>query len=469
MGIEGGIVSEDSKARIQRIAHAAFTQHRELDRVPAMAAGVVIDGGLVAFSGFGAGPDSLFRIASMTKSFTAAAVLILRDEGKLDLDAPIARYAPEFASLVGPTADSPVITLRHLLSMSSGLATDDPWADRNLDISDDELDKAVGAGPLFACVPGTAFEYSNLGYALIGRVMHRVSGMRPQAFITERLLKPLGMARTVWESKDAPADTDIIIGLRIDGATPEPTPLDGGLAPMGGLWSSVADLAKWIDFLAEAWPPRDGADTAPLSRASRRDMQRIETAVEPFESRSADGTPWHFTGGYGLGLQIGHDRDLGEVIEHSGGLPGYGSNMRWVKNTRVGLIALGNSTYAPMRFATRRALAALAAADVVRRPKPSTTSALVEAGAALFNLLTDWDDKRAASVFADNVTPDDSLAERRRVAAALMARQGALKFARVDAVSRTSGRIVAHSATGEVTIAFQLAPVGGVQKYDLPG
>ncbi len=462
-------MSEDSKARIQRIAQAAFSQHRDLDRIPAMAAGVVIDGALVAFSGFGASADSLFRIASMTKSFTAAAALILRDEGKLDLDAPIARYAPEFASLKGPTADSPAITTRHLLSMQAGLATDDPWGDRHLDITDAELDAAVHAGPLFACVPGTAFEYSNLGYALIGRVMHRASGMRPQALITERLLKPLGMTRTVWEAKDAPAGSDIIVGLRADDGTPEPTPLDGCLAPMGGLWSTVADLAKWVDFLADAWPPRDGADTAPLSRASRREMQRVETAVEPFDSRSADGTVWHFTGGYGLGLQIGHDRDLGEVVEHSGGLPGYGSNMRWVKNSRVGLIALGNSTYAPMRFATRRALAALAAAGIVRRPKPPATPVLVEAGSALFGLLVAWDDKRAASVFADNVAPDQPLAARQRAAASLLARHGVLKLARINVEDRTSGRIVAHSATGEITIAFQLAPVGGVQKYDLPG
>ena len=462
-------VNPDDQAKVQRTAQAAFAQHHALDRVPVMAAGVVIDGALVAVSGFGAGADSLFRIASMTKSFTAAAALILRDEGKLDLDAPIARYAPEFASLKGPTADSPAITTRHLLSMQGGLATDDPWGDRHLDISDAEIDAAVRASPLFACVPGTTFEYSNLGYALIGRVMHRASGMRPQALITERLLKPLGMSRTVWESKDAPPGADIIVGLRADNGTPEPTPLDGGLAPMGGLWSTVADLAKWVDFLADAWPPRDGADTAPLSRTSRREMQRVETAVEPFESRSADGTLWPFTGGYGLGLQIGHDRDLGEVVEHSGGLPGYGSNMRWVKNTRVGLIALGNSTYAPMRFATRRALAALVAAGVVHRPKVSSTPLLVEAGKALFELLTNWDDQRAASLFADNMVPDESLSARQRAAAALVTRHGALTLARIDAEDRSSGRIVAHSATGEVTIAFQLAPVGGVQKYDLPG
>lgn len=459
---------EDSKARIRRIAQAAFAQHRALDRVPAMAAGVVIDGDLVAFSGFDAGPDSLFRIASMTKSFTAAAALILRDEGKLDLDAPIAHYAPEFATLKGPTVDSPAITTRHLLSMQGGLATDDPWGDRHLDIGDGDLDAAVRAGPLFACAPGTAFEYSNLGYALIGRVMHRASGMRPQAVITERLLQPLGMSRTVWEARDAPPGSDIIVGLRADNGTPEPTPLDGGLAPMGGLWSTVADLARWVDFLADAWPPRDGADSAPLSRASRREMQRVETAVEPFDSRSADGTVWHFSGGYGLGLQIGHDKDLGEVVEHSGGLPGYGSNMRWVKNTRIGLIALGNSTYAPMRFATRRALAALAAAAIVRRPGAASMPALVEAGNALFELLINWDDKRAASVFADNVAPDEPLAQRQGAAASLLARHGTLQLARVDAVSRTTGRIVAHSTTGEVVIPFQLAPVGGVQKYDLP-
>jgi len=461
-------VTQDRKAKIQRIAQAAFAQHRELDRVPVMAAGVVIDGALIAFSGFGAGPDSLFRIASMTKSFTAAAALILRDEGKLDLDAPIARYAPEFAPLKGPTADSPAITTRHLLSMQGGLATDDPWADRHLDISDAELDEAVRAGPLFACMPGTDFEYSNLGYALIGRVMHRASGIRPQALVTERLLKPLGMTRTVWESKDAPAGSDIIVGVRVDDGTPEPTPLDGGLAPMGGLWSTVADLAKWVDFLADAWPPRDGADNAPLSRASRREMQRIESAVEPVEMRSSDGTIWRRPEGYGLGLQMGFDRELGEVIEHSGGLPGYGSNMRWVKNTRVGLIALGNVTYAPMRFATRRALAALTTASVVRRPGSPATSALVEAGTALFNLLVDWDDKRAAALFCDNVAPDKSLAARRLAAAALVVRHGTLKLARVDAEDRASGRIVAHTPTGEVTISFELAPVGGVQKYDLP-
>ena len=243
MAIRGGNVSEDSKTRIQRIAHAAFAQHRALDRVPAMAAGVVIDGELAAFSGFDAGSDSIFRIASMTKSFTAAATLILRDEGKLDLDAPIARYAPEFATLKGPTTDSPAITTRHLLSMQSGLATDDPWGDRHLDISVAELDEIVRAGPLFACVPGTAFEYSNLGYALIGRVMHH-PGQRPQAFITERLLKPLGMTRTVWESKDAPAGSTSSSACAPTTAPPEPTRSTADWRRWAEAESTVADLAS---------------------------------------------------------------------------------------------------------------------------------------------------------------------------------------------------------------------------------
>ena len=107
--------------------------------IPGVAYGVVVGGELVHARGIGtlrvgeeAPPDadSVFRIASMTKSFTAATILGLRDEGRLALDDPIARHVPELAELRGPTADSPAITVRHLLTMSAGLATDDPWGDR---------------------------------------------------------------------------------------------------------------------------------------------------------------------------------------------------------------------------------------------------------------------------------------------------------------------------------------------------
>ena len=146
--------------------------------------GVVADGELVLTGGYAAEPDpvptehTVFRIASMTKSFTASAIMILRDRGLLRLDDVVADIAPEFAAVVGPTMDSPPITVRHLLSMAGGMATDDVWADRHLDFSDDELDAVVANGATFAWTPHVQGEYSNLGFGMLGRVILRVTGRR---------------------------------------------------------------------------------------------------------------------------------------------------------------------------------------------------------------------------------------------------------------------------------------------------
>ena len=99
-----------------------------------------------------------YRIASMTKSFTAAAVLSLRDEGILSIDIPVDEYAPELTAICH-TVSGTRITLRHLLSMTSGLATDDPWADRHLDATADEMNALYQDGAVYAFAPGTHFEY----------------------------------------------------------------------------------------------------------------------------------------------------------------------------------------------------------------------------------------------------------------------------------------------------------------------
>ncbi len=128
----------------------------------------------------------------MTKSFSAAATLLLRDEGAFRLDDPVGRLVPELESLRGPTSDAAPITVRDLLSMTGGFVTDDAWADRNLDLTDDDFDAIVASGPVFAVPTGTEFEYSNFGYAVLGRVVHRVTGITLQTHVTERLLGAAG-------------------------------------------------------------------------------------------------------------------------------------------------------------------------------------------------------------------------------------------------------------------------------------
>ena len=117
----------------------------------------------------------------------AAATLLLRDEGRLALDAPIADLAPELAGVRGPTDDAAPITIRDLLCMSSGLVTDDAWADRHLDLTDDEFDRIVADGLVFAQPTGACHEYSNFGFALLGRVIHRATGTRLRAFCGSRM------------------------------------------------------------------------------------------------------------------------------------------------------------------------------------------------------------------------------------------------------------------------------------------
>ncbi|MGZ4741265.1 MAG: serine hydrolase domain-containing protein [Ilumatobacteraceae bacterium] len=445
--------------------------------------GVVSSSELVLSGGSAADPDALptehtvFRIASMTKSFTAAAIMILRDRGVLRLDDVVAEIAPEFAAVIGPSTDSPPITVRDLLTMAAGLATDDAWADRHLHASDDELDAWVAPGTLFAWPPRTQGEYSNLGYAMLGRIIRRITDLRPQAFITANLLQPLGMHRTRWRQPDND-DWARPYEMVDDRRVAEPASLgDGAIAPMGGLWSCVSDLARWVAWFTEAFPPRNHDDPGPLRRASRREMQQLHRAWPTWRTAAPDGGDAASTeptdgDGYGYGLFVTHDHRFGHIVTHSGGLPGYGSNMRWLPAHGVGVIALGNVTYAPMKKLTRAMLRLLddhgLVAAVPARPAPD----LVEMAQRLARLLSDWTDDAADELFSDNVALDESLARRAQRASDLVAAHGALVLVDVAATTATSGRAtMRHSNGSEVRIDLDLSPLvpPRVQFYEVVG
>jgi CubicO group peptidase (beta-lactamase class C family) len=157
----------------------------EKAHVPGAAWGIVVDGRLLHAGVFGlrevparsaVDTGTVFRIASMTKSFTAASILKLRDEGKLSLDDPAERYVPELAQLKYPTTDSPRLTIRHLLSHSGGFPEDNPWGDQQLADSDEDLSRMIREGIPFSNPPGIAYEYSNYGFAMLGRIVANVSG-----------------------------------------------------------------------------------------------------------------------------------------------------------------------------------------------------------------------------------------------------------------------------------------------------
>jgi CubicO group peptidase (beta-lactamase class C family) len=140
--------------------------------IPGMVWGIVQDGRLVHVQAVGiqdveakrpVTPETLFRIASMTKAFTALSILRLRDEGALALDAPVETYVPELRGWTYPTGDSPKIRVRDLLTHTGGFVTDDPWGDRQTPMPEDEFTRLLRDGVPFTRPPQTAMEYSNFG------------------------------------------------------------------------------------------------------------------------------------------------------------------------------------------------------------------------------------------------------------------------------------------------------------------
>src|SRR6516165_3561116 len=177
---------------------------------PGLAYGIVAGGELVHAAGLGVrylgGPPpdagTVFRIASMTKSFTASAILALRDDGLLTLEDLAEDYVPELRDWPPVSPDSARISIRHLLTMTAGFPTDDPWGDRQQGLPLEEFAQFLAKGVIFNCAPGTRFEYSNLGYAILGRVITAITGLTYPDYIRHRLLKPLGMTRTGYEAQE---------------------------------------------------------------------------------------------------------------------------------------------------------------------------------------------------------------------------------------------------------------------------
>jgi CubicO group peptidase (beta-lactamase class C family) len=440
---------------------------------PGIAYGVIADGELVHARGIGtlvAGEDrppnrdSVFRIASMTKSFTAATIVLLRDEGRLALDDPVARHVPDLVGLHGPTRDSPPVTIRHLLTHVAGLATDDPWGDRQQGLDLAEFGGLLRRGPTFAFPPGTRFEYSNLGYGILGRVVTNVGGAEYRDVVRDRLLRPLGMSATGFAAEDVPVDRLAHGHVKRDGSWLE-EPIDGygALAAMGGIFTSVADLARWVAFFADAYPARDDPERAvPLSRASRREMQLAHVDWPPevtFDGVAAE--PSVTGGGYGYGLFIVHDLGIGTVVGHSGGYPGFGSNMRWHPASGLGVIVFGNARYAPVSLPARDALRALVRAEAapVRRIRPWPATAA--ARGAVERLLATWDDALAQDLFSMNVELDEPLGVRRAAFERLAAVHGRLV---ADPAEPTESDSPAHLAwwlageRGRVRVEIRLSP-----------
>ncbi len=429
---------------------------------PGLVWGIVLDGELIHTGALGlanverklpATADSRFRIASMTKSFTALAVVKLRDAGKLSLEDAAEKYLPEMKTLRLPTSDAPAITIRHLLTMTPGFPEDNPWGDRQLAVTPAALEAFVRGGIAFSNPPGLTFEYSNLSFALLGQIVSRVAGEPYQTYITREILRPLGLNDTKWEFTDVPADK-LALGYRWTGTAWELEPMlhDGTYGAMGGLLTTIPDLARYVGFHLAAWPARDGPDRGPVRRSSLREMQK----PAEFTGLNAEAVT---TSAYGYGLSWSTDRKGVVQVGHSGGLPGFGSHYRFLPDHGLGVMAFSNLTYGGPSRANARVIALLLEkANLPRRIQP-VSALLARRQAEVARLIVSWEPALADALAAENFFLDRTRDAWRERARETLAKAGAIRSTgALVAENQLRGTFPLVGERGRVDVFFTLTP-----------
>ena len=393
---------------------AFFQKKFDAAQPTGLAVGLVLDGELIYARSFGAldravrrpvDGETLFRIASLTKSFTALAVLKLRDAGAIELDAPLVRYLPELASVAVPVRDAPALTARMLLTHASGLPWDDTWSAVSFGLSADELLRLLAAGVSFGHVPGEAYEYSNLGYALLGRLVERVSGVPYRTYVTREILAPLGMRHAAWAPEVASAPPDnLAVGYWGDpGAeTVAPRPSDGVFEAAGGLYASLHDLARYAAYQLAAYPARDAPEAGPVRRSTLREQHRGQRITygpgepEPIVQRSESAASLWLTS-YGFGWS-NVTTCSEQRVQHGGWEPGYFAGLTLLPAHRLGIISLATSrSLGPLTIPLLELLRTRGALPRAWEPEPAP--AWREAQRRSLQLLERWDDAVASGLF----------------------------------------------------------------------
>jgi CubicO group peptidase (beta-lactamase class C family) len=446
-----------------------FAEYARNRKVPGMAWGVVIDGRLAHAGSTGVQDrvsnapvtaDTAFRIASMTKSFTVLAILKLRDEGKLSLEDPVAKWIPEFNGIPLPTRDSALLKIRNLLSHSGGLPEDNPWGDQQLSATDAEMAGWLRLGIPFSTPPDTRYEYSNYAFGLLGRVVAKAAGMQYEKYVAKEILARLHMDHSTFQSSEAPtARRAVGYRLQPDGSYGEEPPLpEGAFSSAGGLLTTGNDLGKYIAFHLSAWPPRDDPEAGPVRRSSVREMAHMWTPANLNVSR-LNGKLQASESGYGYGLRITTDCRFERIAGHGGGLPGFGSYMMWLPDYGVGMFAMASLTYSGPSEPMSRALDAMLKSGGLRPRELPASPVLTQMRDRLWSLWKSWDDAEAKKIVAMNFFLDAPSAQRRAEIEKVKSEVGECTSAGpVIPENWLRGQFNLTCAKGAVGVFFTLAP-----------
>ena len=463
--------ADDRIERIKKIApelQKMIEEHAKTKNIPGIAYGITVDNELVLSGATGymnldtktsATPSSAFRIASMTKSFTAMAILKLRDEGKLNLNDSVSKYIPEVAKLEYLTEDAPIITIENLLTMTAGFPEDNPWGDRQLEEPDQMLIDLIKEGVSFSNPSSYEFEYSNTGYALLGTIVSKVSGVPYQEYITTNILEPLDMKQTYWEYDNVPKE-QLVMGYRWEEGQWKPEPMlhDGAYGAMGGLITSIEDFSKYVSFHLSAWPPRSGEDIGPLKRSSLREMQTPQFAKLSVKATDFSDKPCPAISGYGFGLGTVTNCNDFKQVGHGGALPGFGSDYRFFPEYGVGIMAFCNLTYTEAY--PRKKIGELLFETMGLQPRQLPVSdILMQRQKQIMELIQNWNPELEGTILAENFYMDQSREIRVSEIQEIFRKAGAIQTTgNVEPNNQLRGSFNIEAENGIIHIFFTLTP-----------
>ena len=313
---------------------------------PGLSIGIVYDQDLIWAKGYGhadlerripATPTTVYRIASISKLFTATAIMQLRDAGKLQLDDSVSQRLPRF-SIKKTYEGGPPITIRQLITHTSGLPRElggVNWSDVSFPSRDEMFRTLATQATVFP--PQTEWKYSNLAVSLAGEIVAEVSGEPWAQYVERHILRPLGMAATrPVPVRDTPG-LAVGYGRRVPGRARDVEPFAdmGAESPAANIASSVEDLAKFVSLQLR---DRPAGGPQVLQGSTLREMHRVQWLRPDWQ------------GGQGLGFAI---RRVGDQVRigHSGSLPGYRARLELATAQKLGVIVLTNANDGdPLRY-----------------------------------------------------------------------------------------------------------------------
>jgi CubicO group peptidase (beta-lactamase class C family) len=325
-------------------AEAYAADEFKKDPIGSLVVGIVDNGALAWTRSWGyantesqqpVGDGTYYRIGSITKQFTALALLQLAERGRLRLSDPLVKHVPEFSQVKSPYPDAPAITLLQLATMTSGLAREPSGAFDHSAGSSAQWEQIVLRllpRVTYAHEPGTKYLYCNIGYALLGVALGRAAGQPFTTYVHQQIVAPLGMTETGWEPTAAMRPRlargyDVDRSGKIDFGGPDKEWEGRGYrVPNGALITTMKDLSKFV-----AWELGSGPDTL-LKRETQQDnYSRVMTAAGDMR------------GGYGIGFQVQRQGAL-VAYGHGGTTNGFLSQALFDRESKTGVIVFRSVT-----------------------------------------------------------------------------------------------------------------------------